>query len=267
MLKLSKNSTHPFSDKEGSKEVKNIRQYSCLKGFNGVFKKGFSLVELALVIMIIGLLTSAIIGAHSLVNVSRVNYVITNFRQVENATGVFKASYEQLPGDSTLDTVYSLSSGKSVDLGGSRGNGDGVVKVGGLEGCTANCGIESYNVFVELSRTGVFSSSVTTTEFSESSITADDCAPDVSSKYLIPFKVEESYAMVFTDNGGLVLGIGLLNPEATLTSDSCVDLFDSNFIVPKKVLDGVEIKMDSEVDNASGNVWVEDGVWKIKMSF
>src|SRR3990172_13141075 len=78
-------------------------------------QKGFTLVELALVMVIIGLLIGGILKGQQLVTNARATSTVSQTRQIEAATTTFQDSYGALPGDM---------------------NG-----VGKIPGCTAACNI------------------------------------------------------------------------------------------------------------------------------
>lgn len=65
-------------------------------------KKGFTLVELSIVLVIIGLLTGGILAGKSLIFVSRINGQIKQFSELDVAIDTFKQAYQQRPGDSDI---------------------------------------------------------------------------------------------------------------------------------------------------------------------
>lgn len=60
---------------------------------------GFTLVELAIVLMIIGLLTGGILRGQELLKQSRITGTIQFFKAYEGATHTFQDMYQSLPGD------------------------------------------------------------------------------------------------------------------------------------------------------------------------
>jgi prepilin-type N-terminal cleavage/methylation domain-containing protein len=60
---------------------------------------GFTLIELTLVLVIIGLLAGAILVGKSMIKMSQLMGVITQIKQYQNAISLFKAKYHYLPGD------------------------------------------------------------------------------------------------------------------------------------------------------------------------
>jgi prepilin-type N-terminal cleavage/methylation domain-containing protein len=78
--------------------------------------KGFTLVELSIVIVIIGLIVAGVVGGQSLVNQSKIRATITEVDKFRTAINSFNLEYNQLPGDMTNATSY---------WGGTVVNGDG----------------------------------------------------------------------------------------------------------------------------------------------
>ena len=65
-------------------------------------KKGFTLVELSIVLVIIGLLIGGILVAQSMISTAKIVGVAGQLQQFEAGTMAFKAKYQALPGDSKL---------------------------------------------------------------------------------------------------------------------------------------------------------------------
>lgn len=65
-------------------------------------KKGFTLIELSIVLVIIGLLIGGILVARSMIDTVRAQKTITNLQQYEIATNNFKMRFKKYPGDSPL---------------------------------------------------------------------------------------------------------------------------------------------------------------------
>lgn len=68
----------------------------------GLNKKGFTLIELSIVLSIIGLLTGGILVAQNLINTVKGQAFIRQIQQFDIAVGNFQARYGKLPGDSEL---------------------------------------------------------------------------------------------------------------------------------------------------------------------
>lgn len=62
-------------------------------------KKAFTLVELAIVLIIIGLITGGVVGAQSLIESANRQTIIKEIRQYKTAFQTFKLEYDYIPGD------------------------------------------------------------------------------------------------------------------------------------------------------------------------
>jgi prepilin-type N-terminal cleavage/methylation domain-containing protein len=62
-------------------------------------KRGFSLIELAIVMIIIGLISGSVFWGMQLVRESELRSLISDLERFQKAIGMFKDKYNQLPGD------------------------------------------------------------------------------------------------------------------------------------------------------------------------
>jgi prepilin-type N-terminal cleavage/methylation domain-containing protein len=67
---------------------------------------GFSLVELSIVLVILGLLTGGILTGQSLIKAAELRAVTTEFNQFQTAINTFKSKYFALPGDMANATLF-----------------------------------------------------------------------------------------------------------------------------------------------------------------
>ena len=67
---------------------------------------GFSLVELSIVLVILGLLTGGILGGQSLIRAAELRAVGTEYNRYVTATQTFRDKYFALPGDMTNATAF-----------------------------------------------------------------------------------------------------------------------------------------------------------------
>lgn len=79
---------------------------------------GFSLVELSIVLVILGLLTGGILGGQALIKAAELRAVTTEFSQWQTAINTFKGKYFALPGDMRNATQFW----GNADTGGTGGD-------------------------------------------------------------------------------------------------------------------------------------------------
>jgi len=108
-------------------------------------KSAFSLVELSIVLVILGLLTGGILAGQSLIRASELRSVVSQYQRYVAAVNTFKDKYFALPGDMPNATQFWQKQGglggyaatcnsnsgagfnAATQQGGCDGNGDGVV--------------------------------------------------------------------------------------------------------------------------------------------
>ncbi len=66
-------------------------------------RKGFTLVELSIVLVIIGLLIGGILIAQSMIETAKIEMLIRQIQQIDAAVANFKTRYNYLPGDAPSD--------------------------------------------------------------------------------------------------------------------------------------------------------------------
>lgn len=97
---------------------------------------GFTLIEMSIVVVIIGLLAGGIMAGQSLVRASRVGSVIVDVNRVRQSVQIFRQKYNALPGDfSGATVVWGEVSAACTDSAATsaltcNGNGDG--KIGAI---------------------------------------------------------------------------------------------------------------------------------------
>lgn len=86
-------------------------------------KKGFTLIELSIVLVIIGLLIGGILVAQSMIETTKVNSLINQFRQYQIGANLFRSTYKAWPGDfDKASTVF----GTGICGLNCNGTGDGI---------------------------------------------------------------------------------------------------------------------------------------------
>jgi prepilin-type N-terminal cleavage/methylation domain-containing protein len=77
-------------------------------------KQGFSLVELSIVLVILGLLTGGILTGQNLIRAAELRKVVTQFTTYQTATQTFRDKYFALPGDMTNATDFWGAPGGNI---------------------------------------------------------------------------------------------------------------------------------------------------------
>jgi len=113
--------------------------YSALKN-----NKGFTLVELSIVIVLIGLIIAGVVGGQSLIQQGKIRSQISEFQKYQVAFNTFRLEYNAVPGD--LDRASQYWSGVL--------NGDGNRRITG-DADMAHGAREQIRFFEHLSRAGL----------------------------------------------------------------------------------------------------------------
>lgn len=66
---------------------------------NSTYRRGFTLVEIAIVLVVIGLLSGGVLVGRALIHTTKLNHAITESQKYRAATVAFKDQYRALPGD------------------------------------------------------------------------------------------------------------------------------------------------------------------------
>ena len=128
-------------------------------------QRAFSLVELSIVLVILGLLTGGILAGQSLIRASELRAVTTEYQRYITATQTFRDKYFALPGDMNNATrFWGDDNAACADAGipnGSpgtcNGNGDGIMTANGGGGVTG----EWYQYWKQLALAGLIEGSYT----------------------------------------------------------------------------------------------------------
>jgi len=102
---------------------------------NGLNRRinGFTLIEIAIVILIAGLILTAVVKGDSLIQQGRVQDSIAIAADLSAASRIFKQRYHYLPGDFSIDTGLSPQipgvSAACMSGGVGAGNGNGAVEI------------------------------------------------------------------------------------------------------------------------------------------
>ncbi len=100
---------------------------------------GFTLIEIAIVVVIIGFLATAVIGGQALIRGAETQDLLASAKDIGAAVQVFKERYRYLPGDFPVDQASPEIAGVSTTcrIGGS-GAGDGNGRISDAESACAS---------------------------------------------------------------------------------------------------------------------------------
>lgn len=107
-------------------------------------RSGFSLVELSIVLVILGLLTGGILGGQALIRAAELRAVSTEVQRYITATQTFRDKYFALPGDMTNATAFwgkdttncNAQPGNAGTPGTCNGDGNGQLQPAAAAGLT-----------------------------------------------------------------------------------------------------------------------------------
>jgi prepilin-type N-terminal cleavage/methylation domain-containing protein len=125
---------------------------------------GFTLVELAIVMIIIGLLIAGVLKGQELIANARVTSTVAQIKAIDAATSTFKDTYAGLPGDLNTPLTRLPNCLAASACGSAAGNGDG--KLDSANSFTAVAGLEAKGYFPQLAAadlvTGIIDNNTTT---------------------------------------------------------------------------------------------------------
>ena len=91
------------------------------RNYGANLQRGFTLVEIAIVLVIIGLLLGGILKGQEMITQAKINNVINDFNGLSAAVNSYRDRYRMLPGDDNgADTRWGLPAAQ-------KGDGNGVV--------------------------------------------------------------------------------------------------------------------------------------------
>lgn len=169
---------------------------------------GFTLIELSIVLVVIGLLVGGVLVGHDLVEAAKIRSKLGKFQQIEMAYNTFRTKYNCMAGDCRNADQLGL---------GPNGNGNRTLFNGGSDDCTyyigsnwehRNLAGECQAFWVHLSKAGLIEAGLrdlTPADFSGGS--GGTVFGDVMSEYFP--KLDKGYLSILEINGDLYIRTGL----------------------------------------------------------
>lgn len=145
-------------------------------------KKAFTLIELAVVVLILGLITAGIISGRELLRQSELRSIMTDLENHKSAYKLFVQTYGKAPGDFEKGSLYWPNGSLGCANGGGtcNGNGDGIISYSLVGGPSGNGGI-SENIIalrqMKMAQMLDFPSAPITSGIYNSSATVDKMLP------------------------------------------------------------------------------------------
>jgi prepilin-type N-terminal cleavage/methylation domain-containing protein len=107
---------------------------------SNILKAGFTLIELSIVLVIIGLITGGILAGRDLIKAAEIRSQISQIEKYNAAVRTFQLKYDGIPGDLLYTKaqafgLYTITYAPYIGYAG-YGNGDGLIRSG--EGATNN---------------------------------------------------------------------------------------------------------------------------------
>ncbi len=100
---------------------------------NRKLEKGFSLIELSMVLVVIALVTAGIMGGKYLIRSAEVNGMVAEVHYYKSAINTFEYNYNALPGD--MRNAYEFWGAEcDASVSACNGNGDGKIAYGNEDG-------------------------------------------------------------------------------------------------------------------------------------
>ncbi|MET0155035.1 MAG: prepilin-type N-terminal cleavage/methylation domain-containing protein [Rickettsiales bacterium] len=205
--------------------------------------KGFTLVELSIVIIIVGLIVTGVIGGQRLIQQAKLRTLISDKTDVETAVNNFRIEFRAVPGDMRNADSFWPACGGSANAC----NGDGNKHIDYADGNDA--ADESYTAWTHLANSGHYPGAFTGD--SDATSKAGVTVPEASFKQgvVITLLYDADLPSDPTFFSGNVILFGGATGAATLS--------DVPFLLPSQAM-SVDAKIDDGQPDA-GRVFALDG--------
>ena len=91
-------------------------------------RQGFTLVELSIVLVIIGLIVGGVLVGQDMIQSAEIRSTVAQIQEFDTAKNLFKDKYGQLPGDGTRLNDFGFTMGDAATNGSGHSDGDGRIE-------------------------------------------------------------------------------------------------------------------------------------------
>ncbi len=138
-------------------------------------RSGFTLVELAIVLVIIGLIVGGVLVGQDLIKAATVRAAVGQIEKYDTAVNAFHSKYNGIPGD--LQNAGNFFSAITNSTASDRGDGDGLVEDSGAAGAEILLGYENVIFWYQLNQAGLTPDAVTETTYGMAGAMTDAVLP------------------------------------------------------------------------------------------
>jgi len=210
-------------------------------------EKGFTLIELSIVLVIIGLIVGAILVGMDMIKAAELRSTISQVQKYQAAVNTFQTKYGALPGDMLSAQAVAFGFFSETTLAGTRGHQDGNGFIeGGCGGCNLGQG-EALSFWVHLSQANLIDGSLGTSPNATivpttGAVTANVTVPSQS---LPASKITPTQYFIIFYTGSAIFNYFYLTPVMTIPTSGAYT-FGAVGITPIQAYN-MDVKLDDGI--------------------
>ena len=210
-------------------------------------EQGFTLIELSIVLVIIGLIVGGVLVGQDLIRAAEVRATISQIEKYNTAVNTFRGKYNALPGDINASTATAFG---FTARGTTAGEGDGNGVIEGFSGTTGNGFLqdgENLSFWTDLSVGNTTSASAMNinlvdgsfSTYTSPTVTAPSITASTASSYYPAAKLGRgNYVYVYSTNGVNYFGVAPITTSSGTASIAASMTVQQGYNIDKKVDDG-----------------------------